>query len=321
MNNSYIQPFTFRVDDQPVEDFNFSIDMDKLSTPMNIDEVQNTSDTQEKKKRGRPKKKTPSTTVMVEDEQSGNLPLYQSNEPYLDSYKETTDMLNASINQIDIAQNQIRQDLDLIRSSKTLKRKYDYISMLTGSVCSLIGTKVTAIREINKSITDSHNLDIKRVKELKMNAANVDDNKSVMDMYNAFISMPSTSPMTSSFIPANNDMTFVNQSPNIITSTIGGNDSDLAYQSYINNLSPTQNMMLMEDNANIKTVVVYDPDTGNRWFDVMDMSTGQSVPNTPKPDSMFLEDTTIDMHNKIARNINLDQVYPLIILNQTMNEY
>lgn len=316
----YSDPFIFgggNNDNNVDENFELNIDMGALSTPM---DVSNEPIVEEpKKKRGRPKKKEPIPIITDSDVPQGDLPFYQSNEPYLDSYKETTDMLNTSIAQIDIAQNQIRQDLDLIRSSKTLKRKYDYISMLTGSVCSLIGTKVTAIREINKSITDSHNLDIKRVKELKLNAAEVDDNKAVMDMYNAFISMPSTAPMTAQFIPSGTDMTLIEQSNNVNATQLGNSDS--GFQNYMNNLSPVQNMMLLEGNANIKTVVVYDPNTGNRWFDVVDISTGQSVPNTPKPDPMFLEDTTIDVRNKIARNINLDQVYPLIILDQTLNEY
>lgn len=316
----YSDPFIFgggNNDNNVDENFELNIDMGALSTPM---DVSNEPIVEEpKKKRGRPKKKEPIPIITDSDVPQGDLPFYQSNEPYLDSYKETTDMLNTSIAQIDIAQNQIRQDLDLIRSSKTLKRKYDYISMLTGSVCSLIGTKVTAIREINKSITDSHNLDIKRVKELKLNAAEVDDNKAVMDMYNAFISMPSTAPMTAQFIPSGTDMTLIEQSNNVNATQLGNSDS--GFQNYMNNLTPVQNMMLLEGNANIKTVVVYDPNTGNRWFDVVDISTGQSVPNTPKPDPMFLEDTTIDVRNKIARNINLDQVYPLIILDQTLNEY
>ena len=316
--NSYNDPFIFGNNSDVNESFELNIDMGALSTPMDISNEP--APEEPKKKRGRPRKKEPVAIITDDDQPQGDLPFYQSNEPYLDSYKDTTNMLNTSIAQIDLAQNQIRQDLDLIRSSKTLKRKYDYISMLTGSVCSLIGTKVTAIREINKSITDSHNLDIKRVKELKLNAANeVDDNKAVMDMYNAFISMPSTSPMTAQFIPSGTDMTLIEQSNNVTTTQIG--NSDAGYQNYINNLSPVQNMMLLEGNPNIKTVVVYDPNSGNRWFDVVDTSTGQSVPNTPKPDAMFLEDTTIDVRNKIARNINLDQVYPLVILDQTLNEY
>lgn len=317
---NYSDPFIFTNNGNNTDvndNFELNIDMGALSTPMDISNEPVPEEP--KKKRGRPRKKEPVNIITDDDKQQEDLPFYQSNEPYLDSYRETTNMLNTSIAQIDLAQNQIRQDLDLIRSSKTLKRKYDYISMLTGSVCSLIGTKVTAIREINKSITDSHNLDIKRVKELKLNAAEVDDNKAVMDMYNAFISMPSTTPMTAQFIPSGTDMTLIEQSNNINATQLGS--SDVGFQNYMDNLSPVQNMMLLEGNSNIKTVVVYDPNTGNRWFDVVDISTGQSVPNTPKPDAMFLEDTTIDVRNKIARNINLDQVYPLIILDQTLNEY
>lgn len=300
--------------------FKFPISMDKLgSKSLIVENDINTTDT-EKKKAGRKKK-----TVKVDMnnvEVKTDLPIYQTNENYINTYNETNMMLKNSVGQIDILQSEIKSDIDQIRSSKTLKKKYDYISELTGTMSTLIGTKVTAIRELNKTITDSHNLDMKRMKEMKLNAANeADDNKSIMDMYNAFISAPvGMNYSNSNMAPSIADMTTYNN-PNVITGQIG-NDED-NYKTYLNNLSPSQNMMLLESNPNIKTVVVYDAATGNRWFDVMDMATGQSVPNTTKPDQMFLEDTTIDLKNNIARNINLDAVYPLVVLNnnQALNEY
>ena len=37
---------------------------------------------------------------------------------------------------------------------------------------------------------------------------------------------------------------------------------------------------------------------------------------------MFMEDTTIDIKNKIARNLNLNESYPLIIVGDSvLNEY
>ena len=38
-----------------------------------------------------------------------------------------------------------------------------------------------------------------------------------------------------------------------------------------------------------------------------------SVPNYPRPDNFLLEDTTIDVHSGIARNRNVNTVWPLVV--------
>lgn len=286
------------------------------------------------KKRGRPAKKKLSdgTEVILADEDSSSqpLPIYQTNQSYLDTYTETTGLLKGSVMQIDMLQNELKQEIDTIRNSKTLKRKYDYISTLTGTVGTLIGTKVTAIREMNKVITDSHNLDLKRLKDLKMDAkANeVDDNKRIMDMYEAFINTPVGSYSGPNILssPSIADLTSnisigapTQASSGIVR--VGMAEKD-PYIEYSQNMSPSQNMMRLEQNPDIKTVVVYDASTSNRWFDVINLRTGESVPNVNKPDSMFLEDTSIDVRNGVARNAKLDITYPLIqVGNSNMSEY
>ena len=78
----------------------------------------------------------------------------------------------------------------------------------------------------------------------------------------------------------------------------------------------------LKDNPNIKLCLIYDAATNNKSFQYMDMSTGQAVPGLPARDPMFLEDTTIDLRNKIAKNINLNETYPLIVLNNdVVKEY
>ena len=81
--------------------------------------------------------------------------------------------------------------------------------------------------------------------------------------------------------------------------------------------------MRMEGNPNIKTVLVLNAVTGERHFDVMDMTTGESIPNVPRPDPMFLEDTIPYPNENVARNVNLDTSYPLIIVgdNSSLNLY
>lgn len=278
-------------------------------------------------KRGRPKgstnkkKMSDGNEIVLADESSddnysGSLPMYQSNQSYIDTYGETNNLLRGSIGQIDQLQLEVKSELDNVRSSKTLKKKYDYISMLSSTASTLISTKVSAIKEMNKVITDSHNLDLKRMKDLKVAENQVDDDKHIMDMYQAFISTPVGNGV--SLGPSMGDMTLVNGVSNMVRADIG-NDS---YNSYSQNISATQNMMRLEQNPDVKTVVVYDASTGRRWFDVMNIRTGESVPNVNTPDPMFLEDTTIDVRNQIARNTNLDLTYPLIVLNNSnMTEY
>ena len=64
------------------------------------------------------------------------------------------------------------------------------------------------------------------------------------------------------------------------------------------------------------SVVVYDKATGNKYFDVMNVATGRSIPNVPRRDPMFMEDTTLDIQKKIAKNINLNETFPIVIINE-----
>ena len=196
-----------------------------------------------------------------------------------------------------------------------MKKKYDYIGTLSQTVSSLIGTKVTAIREMNKTISDCHNLELKRIKDLNLAANEVDDEKKVMDMYNAFISTP----MSSNALGLNtSDITF---SSNDLLGKAISSDPDAGFNNYLANLSPTQNAMRYVNNS--ETVVVYDYATGGRWFDTIDSRTGEKITNVPVKDSMFLEDTTLDLKNLVARNNNLNETYKIIVINKdsALNEY
>lgn len=264
-----------------------------------------------KKKRGRPKKKTmPDGNEIItgedeEDHSNYDLPMTQSNVPYNTMYDETSNMLRTSIFQIDSLNNDIKNQIDSIKDSKTIKRKYDYMSTLSTTASALLSTKISAIREMNKSITDSNNLELKRSKEMKLSeAANgQDDNKLIMEMYNKFISNPTMGYS----VPTSTDITLMTGIENMVRSDIGNMDYA--------GLSSSENMMRLENNPNIKTVVICDLDTGARWFDVIDITTQQSVPNVEKPDAMFLDNLTLDFRNGIARDTNLDISYPLISAN------
>lgn len=303
-----VSPIYFEQKSNVDTNFSFPINLELLSQPVTSLGNEVPADISTKKK----KKKTPTKTLS-----SGEVFIPADDntqeEQYMDSYSETNSMLKNSVVQIDILQNDIKTELDQIKASKTLKKKYDYIGILSSTMSTLIGTKVTAIREMNKTITDCHNLDLKKAKDqslIKENEQN--DDKTIQDMYNAFISTPvgAAPPMA---MPSMTDLTLMAGVPNVVRSDYG--DSNASFNNYMSNLSPTDNMMLLEG-TNAKTVVVYNESDGTRYFDVMDLSTGQSVPNTSKPDPMFMENLTLDVRGGIARDTQLNITYPLIVVGQ-----
>ena len=241
--------------------------------------------------------------------------------PYKDSYAETDNVLKGAISQLDIVTADLSNDIREIRASKTLRNKYEFLSTMTSSLGTLIGSKISAARELNNSIKNSHELELKRTKEFKLNEQ-VDDTKAIMDTYNAFVSMPvSASPMgfSTALGPNTQDLTLL--SANLLANSIGGGDS--GYENYMKNMTPEQAMMMYENNPDIKQVVVYNQDTFEKHFEIMNMRTGEIMHGLPKRnDLMYMPDTTIDTVNKIARNVNLDEVYDVIVVGKgNMSNY
>ena len=277
-----------------------------------------------KKGRGRPKgsrNKKPENSenitvlndgsaLVLADDGSAKANMVQTNTPYLESFKETNNLLKQELNRLDMLQNNIMIDLEYVRGSKTIKKKFDYVSMLGSTLGAISSNKVTVIKEMNKTILDCHNLDLKRAKDLKLNETK-DDNKTIMDMYTAFVNTPVGTYVPGTPPPISNlDLTMPTGTEGLVRTEI---PSDTPQQQ--NGITSAQNMMILGNDPNIQTVVVLDDSTGNFWFDVYNTSTMQPVPNTEKPDPMFLEYISIAKYNKVARNSNLDLNYPLIIVN------
>lgn len=226
---------------------------------------------------------------------------------YARTYTETNNLIRGAILQADELSSEIKQDIDAVRSSKTIKNKYTYITNLTASASALISTKISAIKELNSTITQGHNLELNRLKTLKLNEKDSNDDMKMMDIYSAFVNTPIG--------------TYTPPAPSIQDLTLGVNSQNpsispvemISTNNGSTGLSPEQNRMRMESNPNIQVVVRYDQSTGQRCFDVIDKNTGMSVPNYPRPDSFLLEDTTIDIHTGIARNRNINAVWPLIM--------
>lgn len=238
---------------------------------------------------------------------------------YAKSYNETNALIRGAILQADELSAEIKSDIDTVRASKTLKNKYTYITNLTASAGSLLSTKIAAIKELNSTITQGHNLELNRLKTIKANEKEDNDDMRMMDIYSAFVNTP-----IGTYNPIG--------SPNIQELTLGVNNPsgnvsgvEMVNPNYAAGqpLTPEQNRMRMESNHNIQTVVKYDQSTGQRMFDVIDKNTGMSIPNYPRPDNFLLDDTTIDVHTGIARNRNINTVWPLVVVgsNSFITEY
>lgn len=269
-----------------------------------------------KKKRGRPKKEQPADgeTTIQKNDSTTYLPLCQTSEPYEDTYEDTNDMLRVSIAQLDILAGDVKGEIDNIRGSKTLKGKYKYISDLCATASSLVSSKISAIKEINAVKTKCHELEIRRLKDVKSAMANQqDDDKYIADLYNAYINTP---------IGAAQHPALKYTSANVAGNmgalmggmNVAGNNEEQNFNNYLNNLTPEQNRMILGDNPNIETVVVYDPNTGDKMFDVIDSSTGTPVPNYPRPDRGLLDDTIIDFATGMASNTNIGQTWKVVVV-------
>ena len=224
---------------------------------------------------------------------------------YLQSFGETNAMLKTAIAQTDILSAEVKEDIDTIRASKTLKNKYTYLTNLTASSASLIATKISAIKEINSTISQSHKLELDRAKSIRDSEKDQSDDSRMMDLYKAFVSTP-VGTYSSPNIPSISDMTMNPLSNNVLAVAMG--DVPDA------RLTPEQVRMRMESNPNIMTVVKFNQSTGQRFFDVIDRTNGASIPNYPRPDPFLLDNTTIDIHAMSARNKDLDTVWPLVLI-------
>ena len=271
-----------------------------------------------KKKRGRPRK-SDGKVEMVHVNSNREMSMMETNQPYITTYADTTQQLKNTINGIDVMASQIEHDLQMVRASRTLKKKYDYICELTSAAGSLVSNRISALREINSAITNAHRLDQARMKQNK-EIAGVDDDKAIMDMYNAFVNTP-VGPMQA-LPPGFSIPASALNGPNGLAINRNGMTEDQMYDNFVQNPSPEMSAIRMEMNPNIKTVVVYNQETQEKYFDIVDVSTGQSVPGIERPSDRLLARMDINLRDGIARNIDANLSYDLVIVgNRRIDEY
>ena len=290
---------------------NFDFFKNDVRLPSNGDTSQISTTTQKSKS-----KRVNTNEIVKADTKSK-----KQEENYADKYTETDAILKSAIVQIDVGLAEMQQDITQIRSSKTLRNKYQQLSNIQSAMGAYISNKISAARELNNTITKCNELELRRAKEMKA-ANDQDSDKKIMDMYNAFIHTPiGGQPGMQYSMPSMQDLTFMEgiSGANIDPGTV----DDIGYQNYLQSKSPAENMVLLSQDPNIKQVVMYDKSTGSRWFEVVDMRTGQPVPNTEKYDMMFMEHTTLDLNNMVATNTNIGESFPIIVVGDSpvINEY
>jgi len=273
-----------------------------------------------KRKRGRPRKSDQEKHEIYKGKSDRDLSMMESKTPYISTYEGTTKQLRDTINGIDMLAAQIQSDLQAVRASRTLKKKYDYVCELSSTIGSLVSNRISAIKEINNTITNAHKLDMSRSKTVKELTDGANDDKAVMDMYNAFVNAPMGN--MNALPPGFNVPAHILNGAGGIPVTQQGFTEDQMYESFVNNPSPEMSAIAMERNPNIKIVVVYNQETQDKYFDVVDVTTGQSVPGIERPSEKLLTHMDINIREGIARNLDANLMYDLVLVgNRRIDEY
>ena len=238
------------------------------------------------------------------------------------TYGETNNLLHETLRQIDAVNGELVQEFNAVRHNRTLKNKYGILTGLSENIGSMISNRISTIKEINNCISKSNDMDYKKRKDIEAAKATMNDDKYISDIYQAFIQNPiNTAPQYQmpTIDPAIMGSGIVRA--NITTDMVNNPDQpimDAGYLNYIANMTPEQNLMRYENNPDVKQVVVYDAASGAKFFQIMNVRTGEVISNVPTYGQLIMEDTTLDLKTKIAKNININESFPIIVINDNI---
>lgn len=313
------------IDNEPVREYGFNTKSLVISD--SDMEVLPPESPQKKRGPGRPSRNsnantyTDDSTIIKANKSTSQESQYEK------GYTAATKLLYGSIAQAETIYNNLENELQDLRDHPAKGGKVrgqimsDYMNIQT----SLINTKIQAIRELDNIRHKINDLNLKRY-QLDKDAVDENSDKAVMDAYYAYLNSsnyglpriqaplsPSTintginlggTPIQSNNIISSSEIIPVSSSPSV----------DRSFEEYKANLTPIQRKMILDNDPNIKTVVVYDQSSGVKYFDVINVQTGQSVPGVTRPAEILLESMRIDARNGVAVNSNVNQTYPLVII-------
>lgn len=244
----------------------------------------------------------------------------QENIPYAQAYAETQKQLDDVISDLNTLGGELIQELQHVRGSKTLRNRFGYINDMTATASGIINAKLSAIKEKNSVIGTINKMELDRMKQLKTTASEEDDNARIANLYDAFISTPIGRGPGVLAPPMQDIMAGGASGPvGVGVVPIGGDQA-----AWEQNLDPAQARMVYEAKGTIETVVMYDSNSGNRWYEVVDKNTKQPVPGIEKPDSSYIYDLDLNVRGGFAKDANRNVIYPLIVVggsDTSMNEY
>ena len=253
----------------------------------------------------------------------------QQNIPYQNAYNDTNKQLDETISQLNVLSIDAMNDLQLMRSNKTLKNKYMTIGNLIEQNVSIINAKLNAIKEKNKVINDINNLEIKRLKDLKIDASQEDADVKLANMYHAFINTPigtniqggtMGAGITGVLGPSQNAMLMYGTPQQNLNYGVIGDQMDGNMN--LDTMTPAQRRMFLQAQNIMETVVVYDENTGNRRYAAIDKNSGQEIPGVELPNSESIYELDLNTYTKTAKDTSRNIVYPVIINNSnSINMY
>ena len=237
------------------------------------------------------------------------------NVPYEQSYQESETMLNEIIAQANTVSMDLMSDLQMIRANKLLKNKNVAINATTENLIAAMQAKLTAIRDKTKIRDTIHNLELKRVKDLKIDATDTrSDEQKIAEMYNAFISTTVGGNPMSQLGPSPLSMMMnPSQYPSQQQIAIGAGSDPSGANDWEARLNPAQRRMLLSAQNKLNIVVLYDENSGNRRFAALNSSTGQEIPDVELP-SESPYDLDLNPNMGTAKSRRLQVVYPLVII-------
>ena len=270
------------------------------------------------------------STRKKSEKQSDTIPIAQNsmdylqhNIPYEQGYMQSDSMLDETIAQLNSLSLETASDMQVVRNSKTLKNKYYLLTGLMANAVGILNTKLSAIKEKNKVRNDINNLEIKRIKDLKIDTEAKDDNTRIAELYSAFINTPvgmmsNTSNMgLSSMLGAPSQQSIMMPGVTAMDRMNVYDPNTSSNDMWQNSLDPAQKRMLLQAKGSIDIVVMYDDATGSRRYAAIDKATHNELFDVELPDQSTIYDLDINVRGGYAKDPNRNIVYPLILVNNS----
>lgn len=261
-----------------------------------------------------PLKKTSKKKPIVKIDSDGNT-IVESNglvdKGTLGKFTEAIDDLHGIAQMSDVLLSDVKTEINRLMSSN-YKNKHNALPGYFDSASKFLQVKRSAINDVASIIKTSNDMDYKLAKDLKENEVKSDD-QYLMELYKSMLTVP----MSNNPIQGNIESVQRAPMPTINNNGAGVNIyGNSNYQEISANAQSREAFIntMYAINPNYKDVVVYNASDNSKRFAVLNTATGQLDPNAPAKNQIFMADTMIDLKSNTARNNNLGETYPVIVI-------